>query len=149
MLSRKKESPRVRCSLYPSPCVPSNLRATAHFLPPRALAFACRRCAFAMSHPPLPAAAMAPKTSRGKGVAKDAGEKEPPESGLAVRRTQHAYFPSTFDAVHLRDYFKPLWGREMTGHPATHIVPTDFAKASPNRYPLFVGYFCCGLGPLF
>ena len=51
---------------------------------------------------------MAPKTSRGKGVAKDTGEKEPPESELAVRRTQHAYFPSTVDTVELRDYFKHL-----------------------------------------
>ena len=39
-------------------------------------------------------------------MAKDAGEKEPPESELAVRRMQHAYFPSTVDTVELRDYFK-------------------------------------------
>ena len=53
---------------------------------------------------------MAPKTSRGKGAAKDAGEREAPESELAALRTQLAYFPSTVDAVHLREYFKPLWG---------------------------------------
>ena len=58
---------------------------------------------------------MAPKTSRGKEVAKDAGEKEPPESELAVRRTQSAYFPTTVDVVHLRDYFKPLWGCKTGG----------------------------------
>ena len=52
---------------------------------------------------------MAPKTSKGKGVAKDAGRKEAPESELAARRMQLAYFPSTVD-VHLQDYFKPLWG---------------------------------------
>ena len=66
---------------------------------------------------------MAPKTNRGKGVAKDAGEREAPESELAALRTQHAYFPSTVDAVHLRDYLKPLWGVKTTGHPAMHITP--------------------------
>ena len=92
---------------------------------------------------------MAPKTSRGKGVATDAGEKEAPESELAVPRTQHAYFPSTVDAVHLRDYFLPLWGRKTTGHPATRIVPAFFTKPGPNRYPFFVNYFSCGLCPPF
>ena len=92
---------------------------------------------------------MAPKTSKGKGAAKDAGEKEAPESELAVLRMQHTYFPSTVDAVHLRDYFKPLRGRETTGHLATHIIPADFAKPGPNRYPFFVDYFSCGLCPLF
>ena len=53
---------------------------------------------------------MAPKTSKGKGVAKDAGAKEPPESELAARQTQLAYFPSTVDAVHLQDNYKPLCG---------------------------------------
>ena len=53
-------------------------------------------------------AAMAPKTGKGKGAAKEAGGKEAPESELAALRTQHTYFPSTVDAVHLRDYFKPL-----------------------------------------
>ena len=94
---------------------------------------------------------MAPKTSRGKGVAKDVGEKEPPESMLAVRRTQHAYFPSTVDAVELRDYFKHLWGcktgSETTGHPATRVIPAAFAEAGPNPYPFFVDYFYCGLCP--
>ena len=91
---------------------------------------------------------MAPKMGKGKGVAKGAGEKEAPESELAALRTQHAYFPSTVDAVHLRDYFRPLWGRETTGHPATRIFPADFAKAGPNQYPFFVDYFSSGLCPL-
>ena len=38
---------------------------------------------------------MAPKTSKGKGVAKDAGAKEPPESELAARQTQSTYFPTS------------------------------------------------------
>ena len=75
---------------------------------------------------------------KGKGVAKDAGEKEAPKSKLAARRTQLAYFPSTVDAVHLRDYFKPLWGCKTKGHPATRIIPAGFAEAIPNRYPFFV-----------
>ena len=58
---------------------------------------------------------MAPKTSRGKGVAKDAGTSEPPESKLAARRTQLAYFPSTVNVFELRDCFKPLWGCKMGG----------------------------------
>ena len=95
---------------------------------------------------------MAPKTSRGKGVAKDAGANEPPESELAVRRTQSAYFPMAVDAVHLRDYFKHLWGVQdrggETGHPATRVIPAAFAEAGPNRYPFFVDYFSCGLCPL-
>ena len=90
---------------------------------------------------------MAPKTSKGKGAAKDAGEKEVPESELAALRMQLALFPSTVDAVHLRDYFRPLWGAKTTGHPATHIIPADFAEAGPNRYPFFVDYFSCGLCP--
>ena len=92
---------------------------------------------------------MAPKTSKGKGAAKEAGEKEAPESKLAVRWTRLAYFASTVDAVQLRDYFKPLWGRETTGHPATRIIPADFAESGPNSYPFFVDYFSCGLCPLF
>ena len=91
---------------------------------------------------------MAPKTSRGKGAAKDAGEREAPESELAARRTQLAYFPSTVNAIHLRDYFKPLWGCKTKGHPATRIIPAGFAEAGPNRYPFFVDYFSCGLCPL-
>ena len=71
---------------------------------------------------------MAPKTSKGKGVAKDAGEKEVPESELAVQLTPLSLFTPLVDAVHLRDYFRPLWGEKMTRHPATHIIPADFAK---------------------
>ena len=52
-------------------------------------------------------------------------------------------------AVHLRDYFRPLWGAKTTGHPATHIIPADFAEADPNRYPFFIDYFSCGLSPPF
>ena len=92
---------------------------------------------------------MAPKTSRGKGVAKDAGEREAPESELAARRMQLAYFPSTVDAVHLKNFFLPLWGRKTTGHTATRVVPADFAKDGPNRYPLFVDFFSCRLCPPF
>ena len=92
---------------------------------------------------------MAPKTSKGKGTAKDVGGKEALESELAVRWTQLAYFPSTVDAVHLRDNFKPLWGCKMKGHPATRIIPAGFAEPGPNRYPFFVDYFSCGLCPPF
>ena len=45
---------------------------------------------------------MAPKSTNGKGVAKDAGATEPPESALAVQRMQSAYFPSTVDVFELR-----------------------------------------------
>jgi hypothetical protein len=104
-----------------------------------------------MLHSSPPAAIMAPKSGRGKGVAKDAGEKEPPESELAVRRTQYAYFPLTVDVFELRDCFKPLWGcktgGETTGHPATRVIPANCAEAAPNRYPFFVDYFSCGLCP--
>ena len=34
-------------------------------------------------------------------MAKDTGEKEAPESELAVLRMQHAYFPSMVNVVHL------------------------------------------------
>ena len=53
---------------------------------------------------------MAPKTSKGKGVAKDAEEKEMSESESVALRMQLALFPLTVDAVHVRDYFNPLWG---------------------------------------
>lgn len=88
---------------------------------------------------------MAPKTSKSKGVARDAGGMEPPESESAAQRTQVAYFPPTVDAVHLRDNFMPLWGcktgGETMGHPATRVIPAGCAKAAPNRYPFFVHYF--------
>nr|XP_040253037.1 translation initiation factor IF-2-like [Aegilops tauschii subsp. strangulata] len=51
---------------------------------------------------------MAPKSTKGKGVAKDAGAAEPPESVLAVQRTQLTYFPSTVDVFEPREAFKPL-----------------------------------------
>ena len=76
---------------------------------------------------------MAPKTSKGKGMTKDAGGKEAPESKLAARRTQLAYFPSMINAIHLRDDFKPLLGCKTKGHPATRIIPVGFAEAGPNR----------------
>ena len=58
---------------------------------------------------------MAPKSTKGKGVAKYAGATEPPESEQAARRTQLAYFPSTVDVFELREAFKPLWGVKMGG----------------------------------
>ena len=48
-------------------------------------------------------------------MAEDVGEKGMPESELAVLRTQLAYFPPTVDAVHLRDYLRPLWGVKTGG----------------------------------
>ena len=53
---------------------------------------------------------MAPKSIKGKGVAKNAGAAEPPESALAVQRTQSAFFPSIVDVFKLQEAFKPLWG---------------------------------------
>ena len=58
---------------------------------------------------------MAPKSTKGKGVAKDAGAAEPPESALVVQRTQSAFFPSTVDVFELRDSFRPLWGVNTGG----------------------------------
>ena len=46
---------------------------------------------------------MAPKTSKGKGAAKDAGGKEAPESELVEPRTQYGLFTSTVDALTLID----------------------------------------------
>ena len=57
---------------------------------------------------PLPPVTMAPKSTKGKGVAKDAGAAEPPESVLAVQPTQSAFFPSIVDVFELRDSFRPL-----------------------------------------
>src|SRR4051812_38645035 len=97
---------------------------------------------------------MAPKSTKGKGGAKDAGAVEVPESALAVHRTQSAFFsPSTVDVHELRASFKPLWvvktGGENSGHPATRVVPANCGEAGPNRYPFFVDYFSCGLCPPF
>ena len=64
--------------------------------------------------PPLPliphplSTAMAPKTRKGKGAAKDPRGKEAPKSELVEMRTQCALFPSTVDALTLRDMFMPL-----------------------------------------
>jgi hypothetical protein len=58
---------------------------------------------------------MAPKTSKGKGVAEDAGKKEVTESEMATLQTQVTLFPPTIDAVQLRDYFRPLWGVKTGG----------------------------------
>ena len=63
----------------------------------------------------LLAAAMAPKSTKGKGVAKDAGTMEQPESKLVARRVQLAYFRSTVDVFELRDSFKSLWGVKTGG----------------------------------
>ena len=50
---------------------------------------------------------MAPKSTKGKGMVKDAGAAEPPESALAVQRTQSAFFPSTVDVFELQDSSGP------------------------------------------
>ena len=50
---------------------------------------------------------MAPKSTKGKGVAKDAGTIEPRESALAVQRMQSAFFPSTVDVFELQDSSGP------------------------------------------
>ena len=75
-------------------------------------------------------------------MAKDAGAAEPPKSALAVQRTQYAFFSTTVDVFELREAFQPLWGvktgGEESGHPATHVIPTNCAEAAPNRYPFFV-----------
>ena len=96
---------------------------------------------------------MAPKSIKGKGVAKNAGAAEPPESLLAVQRTQSAFFPLTADVFELWEAFKPLWGvktgGEKMGHPDTRVIPANCAEAAPNRYPFFVDYFSCGLCPPF
>ena len=92
---------------------------------------------------------MAPKTGKGKGAAKDIGGTEPPENESAVRRTQLAYFPSMVDAVHLKNFFLPLWGRKTTGHPATRVIPADCNKGGSKRYPFFVDFFFCRLCPPF
>ena len=100
----------------------------------------------------LLATAMAPKSTKGKGAAKDAGAVEPSESELAARRAQFALFSSMVDVPMLRGMFKDLWGvktgGENTGHPTTHVVPAS-AGASPKWYPFFVDYFSCGLCPPF
>ena len=54
---------------------------------------------------------MAPKASKGKGVAKDAAGKEMPESELVKLRKKFALFVPTVDALVLKEKFKPLWGR--------------------------------------
>ena len=71
---------------------------------------------------------MAPKSTKGKGVAKDAGATEPPESALAVQRTQYAFFPSTVDVFELRDSFRPLWGVKTGGG-------REFGASSHARHP--------------
>ena len=93
---------------------------------------------------------MAPKTGKGKGAAKDAGEREAPENEAAVWRAQFAYFSLlTVGVFHLKDFFRPLWAAEMTGHHATRVIPANCVKAGPNRYPFFVDFFSCGLWPPF
>ena len=93
---------------------------------------------------------MAPKSGKGKGVAKDTREKEMPESEVLARRAQFAYFiPSSIDVFDLRDYFKPLWGAETAAHPATRTLPADCNKGGSKWYPFFVDFFFGGLCPLF
>ena len=77
---------------------------------------------------------MVPKSGKGKGVAKDTKEKETPESEAVVRQAQFAYFtPSSIGVFDLKDYFRPLWGTETTGHPATRVIPADCNKGGPKR----------------
>ena len=97
---------------------------------------------------------MAPKSVKGKGVAKGAGTVEMPESALSGDRTKSAFFfPSTVDVHELRASFRPLWGAktggENSGHPATRVIPAACADPAPNRYPFFVDYLSCGLCPPF
>ena len=97
---------------------------------------------------------MAPKSTKGKGVAKDAGAAEPPESALAVQRTQSPFFPSTVDVYELRDSFRPplgvkTGGGENSGHLATRVIPTACTGPAQNRYPFFIDYLSCGLCPSF
>ena len=58
----------------------------------------------------LLAAAMVPKSTKGKGVAKDVGATEHPESELVARWAQFAYFHSMVDMFELRESFKSLGG---------------------------------------
>ena len=92
---------------------------------------------------------MAPKASKGKGAAKAAAGKEVPENKLVKLRKKHALFVLMVDALTLREKFKPLWGRETSGHPATKIIPARFAKPGSDKDPFFVDYFSCGLCPPF
>ena len=95
-----------------------NRGRAAHFTPSLRLLQSWNRCPLpsSFSSPPssstvaalppssallLLAAAMAPKSTKGKGVAKDVGATEQPESELVARRAQFAYFPSTVDASEL------------------------------------------------
>ena len=144
-----KRNNRKRVAHLPS-VLPQSRNRRPLLPPSQALAFAsCCRVFVVLPPSPL-AAAMAPKTSKSKGVAKDAKAMEPPESALVVQRTQNAYFPSTVNVFELREAFKPLWGVKMggetMGHPATCVIPAS-AEAAPNRYPFFVAYFSCGLCP--
>ena len=91
---------------------------------------------------------MVPKTNKGKGAAKDDIGKDVQESELVELRTQRTIFTWTVDALILKDMFRPLWGRETSGHLATRIIPAAFAKDGPNQYPFFVDYFSCELCPL-
>nr|XP_040252058.1 circumsporozoite protein-like [Aegilops tauschii subsp. strangulata] len=68
---------------------------------------------------------MAPKSTKGKGVAKDAGAAEPPKSALAVQRTQSAFFPSTVDVLELQDSFRPFFRKLQ----ALHRARLDKAKS--------------------
>ena len=95
---------------------------------------------------------MAPKSTKGMGVAKDAGATEPLESALAAQRMQLAYFPLTVNVFELWEAFKPLRGvkkeGEKSGHPDTHIIPAPFAKPGPDKYPFSSITSLAGSAPL-
>ena len=84
---------RPLSSSYSSPLSPS----TVAMLPPSSALL-------------LLAFAMAPKSTKSKGVAKDVRATEQPESELVTRRAQFAYFPSTVDVSELQEMYKDLWG---------------------------------------
>ena len=75
------------------------------------------------------------KSTKGKGVAKDAGAAEPPESALAVQRTQSAFFPSTVDVFELRDSFRPLWGVKTGGGGIRGIQPRASSPLTAPSLP--------------
>ena len=83
---------------------------------------------------------MVPKSTKGKGVTKDAGAMEPPESALAAQRTQLAYFPSTVDVFELLDCFKPLWGCKTGGGDdgaSSHARhPRQLRRGRPESVPV-------------
>jgi hypothetical protein len=92
---------------------------------------------------------MAPKASKGTGVAKASEGEEVPESELVKMRKEKTVFAPTLDARALKERYQCMWGRKTTGHPATRVVPASCAAHAPDKFPFFVDYFYCGLCPPF